>query len=168
MAASIRYNPSLQQILRQLEIIHYYARNPGDLIDGSIVIAVQKYSIANITKDPGPVVLPIEWASEKQRRAFFATNGFGAGIPYSRSGDIHGISFGVAGNEIRIAYEQRGSNYVIGLKQQPFHKNTGWQYAPNHKKPMGRMMMSKITQNYFARVGAPMGPANAAIPSGIR
>lgn len=30
---------------------------------------------------------PIQWDSEKQRRAFFATDGFGHGIPYKRSGD---------------------------------------------------------------------------------
>lgn len=28
---------------------------------------------------------PIPWASEKQRRAFFATDGFGGGIPHSRT-----------------------------------------------------------------------------------
>ncbi len=35
-----------------------------------------------------PVSYPIQWDSEKQRRAFFATNGFGNGIPYSRTGDL--------------------------------------------------------------------------------
>lgn len=33
-----------------------------------------------------PVSYPIKWDSEKQRRAFFATNGFGKGIPYKRTG----------------------------------------------------------------------------------
>jgi hypothetical protein len=28
----------------------------------------------------------INWDSDKQRKAFFATNGFGAGIPYKRTG----------------------------------------------------------------------------------
>lgn len=28
---------------------------------------------------------PFEWSSDKQRRAYFASNGFGAGIPYSRT-----------------------------------------------------------------------------------
>lgn len=30
---------------------------------------------------------PVTWDSERQRRAYFATNGFGAGIPYSRTGN---------------------------------------------------------------------------------
>jgi hypothetical protein len=33
-----------------------------------------------------PVTYPINWDSERQRRAFFATDGFGGGIPYQRSG----------------------------------------------------------------------------------
>ena len=32
-----------------------------------------------------PVVYPIQWDTERQRRAFFATNGFGQGIPYKRT-----------------------------------------------------------------------------------
>lgn len=33
-----------------------------------------------------PVQYPIRWDSLKQQRAFFATNGFGHGIPYKRTG----------------------------------------------------------------------------------
>jgi len=32
------------------------------------------------------VKYPVKWDSEKQRRAFFATKGFGKGIPYKRDG----------------------------------------------------------------------------------
>jgi hypothetical protein len=32
-----------------------------------------------------PVTYPINWDSEKQKRAYFATDGFGAGIPYQRT-----------------------------------------------------------------------------------
>ncbi len=34
-----------------------------------------------------PIVYPVQWDSEKQRRAFFATDGFGKGIPYRRTGE---------------------------------------------------------------------------------
>jgi hypothetical protein len=38
-------------------------------------------------QEPGqPVRYPIQWDSERQRRAFFATDGFGHGIPYRRTG----------------------------------------------------------------------------------
>jgi len=39
-------------------------------------------------KIPGPVKYPIRWTSERQRRAFFATRGFGRGIPTKRTGDV--------------------------------------------------------------------------------
>jgi len=36
---------------------------------------------------PGkPIKYPVQWDSEKQRRAFFATDGFGRGIPTVRTG----------------------------------------------------------------------------------
>ena len=31
---------------------------------------------------------PYKWQSEKQRKAYFATNGFGAGIPYQRTDNL--------------------------------------------------------------------------------
>jgi len=31
------------------------------------------------------ITYPVQWDSAKQRRAFFATNGFGKGIPYQRT-----------------------------------------------------------------------------------
>lgn len=33
-----------------------------------------------------PIVYPVQWDSTKQRKAFFATNGFGRGIPTKRTG----------------------------------------------------------------------------------
>lgn len=84
----------------------------------------------------GPVVYPIEWASDKQRRAFFATDGFGHGIPYVRTGHYthswhvrgeYGDGFGgiVVFNDADYAV------YVGGQHQQPFHRNTGWIYTPD-------------------------------------
>lgn len=38
-----------------------------------------------------PVTYPVRWDSERQRRAYFASNGFGRGIPYRRT---HRYRFG--------------------------------------------------------------------------
>lgn len=39
-------------------------------------------------KEPGaPITYPVQWDSEKQRKAFFASDGFGRGIPTKRSGE---------------------------------------------------------------------------------
>jgi len=84
---------------------------------------------------------PIEWTSEKQRLAYFATDGFGAGIPYRRTGSMTG-SWTVEGIELSNAYDIVVKNpvpyakFVVGLLStaqspymQRFHKITGWQPA---------------------------------------
>lgn len=44
--------------------------------------------IAEDMRETGkPSTSPVQWDSEKQRKAYFATDGFGAGIPYQRKGD---------------------------------------------------------------------------------
>lgn len=94
---------------------------------------------------PGPVKYPIQWKSEKQRKAFFATDGFGSGIPYRRTGHL-GRSWDIAvsrtsSGDSRIEIDNRATyaKFVIGtlssnpqryqLPIQPFHRNTGWQPA---------------------------------------
>lgn len=88
-----------------------------------------------LRREPGAVVYPIQWTSEKQRLAFFATDGFGHGIPYQRTGQIehdwHVIGdyrAGFAGltvfNENPAALYIYGDEY--GRHQQQFHVNTGW------------------------------------------
>lgn len=83
-----------------------------------------------------------EWESEKQRRAFFATDGFGKGIPYSRTGayargwdvisrTLQGQFELVVGNAEDYAEYVGGSlnqrSMVEALKyQQKMHRNTGW------------------------------------------
>ena len=44
--------------------------------------------IRKIMKEPGqPPTYPIKWDSVRQRKAFFATDGFGRGIPTKRTGE---------------------------------------------------------------------------------
>jgi hypothetical protein len=38
-----------------------------------------------MSEEGKPVRYPIDWDTPKQKRAYFATNGFGHGIPYKRS-----------------------------------------------------------------------------------
>lgn len=45
-----------------------------------------------LSEEGAPVRYPIQWDTEKQRRAFFATNGFGQGIPYRRT---HAMRLGI-------------------------------------------------------------------------
>lgn len=52
---------------------------------------LQQWQTALLTKlqqQPGAPKYPIRWTSERQRRAFFATDGFGRGIPTRRTGAV--------------------------------------------------------------------------------
>jgi len=86
-------------------------------------------------QEPGAVHYPIEWTSEKQRLAFFATDGFGKGIPYTRTGKLAN-SWHVRGDytggiaAINVFNTAPQAEYVYGdirgQHQQQFHINTGW------------------------------------------
>lgn len=97
-------------------------------IEGTIVGDIER-KVRAVDVYPGPVKYPIEWTSEKQRRAFFATDGFGAGIPYKRSGTFFDdVIVTLDPSELNLSIVNRNpvARYVIGDDQQKFHANTGW------------------------------------------
>lgn len=84
-------------------------------------------------RTPAPRVrYPIAWKSIKQRKAFFASNGFGRGIPTQRTGALPAawsLSFEYTAGGITIATFSNPTPYlefVQGTWQQPMHINTGW------------------------------------------
>lgn len=69
----------------------------GESVDQIVNADIEKQMNAALKElqRPGkPIEYPVRWDSERQRRAFFATDGFGAGIPYKRTGR-YGRSFKV-------------------------------------------------------------------------
>lgn len=86
----------------------------------------------------------IEWTSEKQRRAYFATDGFGNGIPYRRKGNASKgwRLFGVktaSGAQIIVRNEWDVAKYIYGQfttqsPQQRFHDITGWTAAKTQRE----------------------------------
>ncbi len=102
-----------------------------------------------LRREPGPVVYPIRWTPSRhpgdrgkrpntrwgyysrQKAAFFATNGFGAGIPYRRT---HRLIRGwhVVGDYkngfggIKVTHDSPTSRFVFGRWQQQYHAITGW------------------------------------------
>ena len=58
---------------------------------------------------------PINWDSDKQRRAFFATNGFGGGIPHKRTGKTaRGWTRQETQRGFTVMNKVKGSKYVWG------------------------------------------------------
>lgn len=93
---------------------------------------LQKQVDKTFGKAPGPVVYPIEWKSQRQRRAFFATKGFGRGIPTKRGDALTSSWVVLVGYQLRLnlitIYNPKSyAKFVYpGDAQQPFHRNTGW------------------------------------------
>ena len=59
----------------------------GLMTDARAVLLETAQQIRGRMAEEGkPITYPVQWDSEKQRRAFFATNGFGGGIPHVRTG----------------------------------------------------------------------------------
>lgn len=102
--------------------------------------------------EPGPVQYKIQWTPAAaqdhppnvfylgkhyyslQKAAFFATNGFGHGIPYSRTHQLvrrwHVIGDYQGGlGAIRVFNDDPVTQFVFGRRRQQFHANTGWPAA---------------------------------------
>lgn len=110
------------------------------LINRSLLPTIRKHALELLRQTPGPVVYPIEWKSLKQRRAYFATDGFGHGIPYRRTGsllnswDVVFTTFGDDAGSMSAVNTSPAARWVIGADQQPCHHNTGW-YITDEKIP---------------------------------
>lgn len=124
--------------------------------------------LAALGETPGSVAYPIEWTSERQRRAFFATGGFGKGIPYRRTGRYaKGFKLRVIrtdnGVSIRTQNTVEYGKFVGGLlrprgvsPQQRFHVNTGWEAVA----PIAVYWQGRIAQ----QVEADLSPFLTVIP----
>lgn len=83
-----------------------------------------KYEPPQVTHDASN---PYQWTSEKQRKAFFATDGFGRGIPTVRTHD--GVNSWTVtkkdSNWTQVKIEG-GNKFVQGEQQQRGHAADGW------------------------------------------
>lgn len=80
---------------------------------------------------------PLDWETPRQMRAFFATRGFGKGIPTQRTDDlINSYMLEIIFNEqsggiLQLTNDSPHAEYVVGDNAQRMHVAHGWvQYAP--------------------------------------
>lgn len=129
-------------------------------------------ALDELSYEPGPVKYPIEWTSEKQRRAFFATNGFGRGIGAARTHDLSkswGIVKNTFGNDIMVTFDNPTpyAKFVVGSLakgnpggfMQQMHKNTGWHPAYETVDFWMVALTEQFTANMRARLGDTMSGA---------
>lgn len=97
-----------------------------------------------------PAGTPFQWSSDKQRKAYYATDGFGAGIPYNRTYELmRSGTFNVDLGSLWIEYQNVApySKFVIHPSFQIIgHRKRGWQ-AINKFVVAQSKYIAKIFQN---------------------
>jgi len=83
-----------------------------------------KHEPAQVTHGPGN---PFKWTSDRQRRAFFATDGFGGGIPTTRTHEgVNSWTMTEKDSNWSSVKIEGGNQFVQGDWQQRGHKADGW------------------------------------------
>jgi len=123
----------------------------NEAVRQDIVPFARHFVDKNLRTEPGAAVHPIRWMPSRhpedqnkkpntrwgyysrQMAAYFATDGFGAGIPYIRQHKLvrgwHVVGDYEQGfGGIRITHDSRIAMFVWGIWQQLFHAITGWPY----------------------------------------
>jgi hypothetical protein len=72
---------NIREVIRDLEIM-FKKRIPAASLRG--LLATAKRVQKRMQQSGKPITHPVQWDSVRQRKAFFASNGFGGGIPYRR------------------------------------------------------------------------------------
>lgn len=113
-----------------------------------------------------PDEYPIEFTSDKQRKAYFATDGFGRGIPTVRDNTLINsweITGQAKGNMFSIITRnlQDWSKYVVGSLakdisraarfQQNFHQITGWKLATIPVQEWQKVAQFLFKKEFLAR-----------------
>jgi hypothetical protein len=137
------------------------------LVQGAATTALEEVMpdvMERLSVDPGPVKYPIEWQSERQRRAFFATDGFGAGIPYQRTGRVQQgwyytqemdgpdvlIELGNVEDKAPFVYGEMTLDFERAAQvQQRMHRNTGWLLAA----PIAAEGLAEVSETVAEIVG---------------
>lgn len=127
MALSDEIGPTLQKVEQNL------TRTKHRFVNG---MRGQKGKLANralsaIRTVPGTPVYPIRWTSDRQRRAFFASRGFGRGIPTQRRNTLVNawdVEFvpDQEGGLIVMSNPYEAAQYLFGPRTQGFHLDTGY------------------------------------------
>lgn len=137
---------------KMLEGLEAFVEEFDDIAYEQFVLTFEEIKdpmLSELRYKPGRPVYPIDWTSEKQMKAFFASDGFGAGIPTRRTGkhsdawiaktERDGDRFVfIVDNPLPTAkfiYGSLARNRASAIRfQQRFHRKTGWDQATDTVK----------------------------------
>ena len=110
----IRVFSNLEYMIASMDVM------PDAMLEVERVIKNRLYQIAaSIMYDMSlagtPPTYPIHWDSDKQRKAFFASKGFGQGIPTSRTKAYEsGWTLDAITNGVTVYNDHKGARYIAG------------------------------------------------------
>lgn len=154
----VGYDGTLGRIAQQL------GTNTKQVVQQAADAAVSQIEadvLPKLAVEPGAVQYPIEWASDRQRAAYFATDGFGHGIPYQRTGNLAKAwevftSETPNGALIVLRNPVPAAPFVYGRfnqfsPQQRFHVNTGWLSVYRHRGDVVSAMVAAFAMELYRR-----------------
>lgn len=143
-----------------------------DAFVGKTIVKQVEDEVSRVDQYPGPVVRPIEWANpiptpsgkrsnilgglwSRQKAAYFASNGFGAGIPYQRKGTFWNpvtVDWNADDGTLTVIHNNPIAKFVVGMFQQPFHRNTGWPKVEDEYLEIVIRAQDNLIDGYFSIV----------------
>lgn len=105
---------NIREVIRDLQFL-LKKRIPAASLKGLLATAKR---VQKRMQEPGkPITHPVQWDSVRQRKAFFASNGFGGGIPYRRRGRYEqGWQLKPVENGFELQNRTRAARFVGGLR----------------------------------------------------
>lgn len=110
-------------------------------------------ALAKLRKPGSKITYPVKWDSERQRRAYFATDGFGHGIPYRRAGKLSDswkiVSTVATKNRVgytigsNLGYAKYVQGDAKGARQSSIHRNR-WQLFADAVRAAIKSVPAKI------------------------
>lgn len=143
----------LERKLAQLQVnIHNLPRQFNNALKGKEGRLANE-ALRKITIVPGAPVHPIRWKSQRQRKAYFASKGFGKGIPSRRNYKLlKGWRVVVRptpyGGSISMENPEPYMRFVQGADAQPFHLDTGWVQQGDVENDFLRETTSQVVQTW--------------------
>lgn len=135
-----------------------------DSIGASVADKLQAKALEVFSPPLGGVKYPIMWTTEKQRKAFFASDGFGRGIPTRRTGKVsQGWKVTFKDKVIKLYNRVPYARYVYGgfdsrtENQQRFHRNTGWITGLEGRQEIMTYALTLIDAEYYEEMRALIG-----------
>lgn len=105
---------NIRDVIKDLQVL-FQKRLPAASLRGLLATAKR---VQKRMQEPGKAITyPVQWDSVRQRKAFFASNGFGGGIPYRRQGRYEqGWKLKPVENGYELQNRTRAARFVGGLR----------------------------------------------------